>query len=140
MNNRSSVSQLFKYDVFISYSHTDSDWVRNTLVQKIEGRGFSVFIDYRDFQGGSFSIEEMQRGVLESKRVILILTPSYIGSEWAHFENVMAQTLDPAALHRKVIPILRENCDIPLRIKIINYRDLRVENIHQFEKLIEDLM
>src|ERR1039457_6797238 len=103
-------------DVFISYSHKDQDWVLTKLLPKLEAHGFSVMIDCRDFQAGSFSVEEMQRGVLQSRHLLLVLTPAYVISEWTKFENAMTQTLDPGAAQGKLIPILRETCDVPLRL------------------------
>ncbi|HEX7313851.1 MAG TPA: toll/interleukin-1 receptor domain-containing protein [Pyrinomonadaceae bacterium] len=129
-----------KFDVFISYSHKDSRWVRNVLLPKLESHSFSVLIDFRDFKSGALSVDEMQRAVLESKRVILVLSEEYIQSEWAHFENAMAQTLDPAAANRKMIPILHKDCVIPLRIQIMTYRDLRVETDETWQLLMQDLI
>jgi hypothetical protein len=129
-----------QYDVFISYSHNESDWVRGTLLPRLETHGFSVLIDFRDFRTGSLSVEEMQRAVLQSKRVILVLTKHYVKSDWTKFEDAMAQTLDPGAVQRKIIPILRENCSIPLRLKILHYRDLRTDDDQQWELLVRDLM
>jgi hypothetical protein len=97
-------------------------------------------IDCRDFHAGSFSVEEMQRGVLQSRHLLLVLTPAYVISEWAKFENVMAQTLDPGAIQRKLIPILRESCDLPLRLSVLHYRDLRTDDARQWELLFRDLM
>ena len=51
---------FYNYDVFISYSHDEANWVRETLLPKLENHGYSVIIDFRDFQGGNFSVEEMQ--------------------------------------------------------------------------------
>lgn len=127
-------------DVFISYSSKDSDWVHEVLLPKLESHGFSVTIDFRDFKTGAFSVEEMERAVENNRRVILVLTPHYIDSEWTKFENVMAQTLDPAALQRKIIPILREKCDIPLRLRVLVYRDLRDDADKQWELLMRDLI
>jgi hypothetical protein len=127
-------------DVFISYSHSDAAWVRGTLLPQLEAHGFSVMIDSRDFRTGSFSVEEMQRGVLESRHLVLVLTPSYVASEWTKFENAMAQTLDPGAIQRKVIPILRIDCGIPLRVAALHYRDLRADDADQWELLFRDLL
>lgn len=129
----------YDYDVFVSYSHKDSNWVRNVLVPKLERHGFSVFIDSR-FRAGAFGTQQMEDGVKNSRRVITVFTPRYFESDWAKLENVMAQILDPAARDRKLIPILRETCDIPLRLAGIHYRDLRTEDERAWEKLIEDLM
>jgi hypothetical protein len=128
------------HDIFISYSSKDSDWVRNTLLSTLESRGFSVIIDFRDFKTGSLSVEEMQRAVEQSRHTIMVLTPSYLKSDWTKFENAMAQILDPAAQQRKLIPILRETCDIPLRLRILVHRDLRHDEPNQWELLIRDLV
>src|SRR5258706_15109505 len=114
-------------DAFISYSSADSEWVRGVLLPKLESHAFKVVIDFRDFRAGSFGIEEMQSAVQQSKHVILVLTPNYLSSEWTKFENIMAQNEDPGAVQRKIIPILREKCNIPLRLKILHYRDLTTE-------------
>jgi hypothetical protein len=114
-----------RYDVFISYSHDDANWVRQELLRKLEERGFDVCIDFRSFQTGSFSVEEMQRATEDSKRVLAVLSPKYIESEWRKFENVMAQTMDPAAIQRKIIPVLLKECSTPLRLRILHHRDLR---------------
>ncbi len=127
-------------DIFISYSHDDSKWVKEVLLPKLESHGFSVVIDFRDFKTGSFGVDEMERGVLQTRRTLLVLSKSYLSSEWAKFENVMAQTSDPSAVKRKIIPILISDCDIPLRLKIITYRDLRNDDQEQWDLLIRDII
>lgn len=131
--------QNYAYDVFISYSHKDSDWVVNTLLKRLEEHHFRVFIDFRNFITGKPSITEMERGVIESKYTLVVLSNSYLESEWTTFESVMAQTLDPAAVNRKIIPVLLDDCQIPLRIKILHYRDLRNGDEMQWDLLVRDL-
>jgi hypothetical protein len=130
----------FRYDAFISYSHTDVEWVRGRLLPVLEESGFSVAIDFRDFRAGATGVEEMQRCVMESKRTIAVLSPQYVLSEWSKFENVMAQVLDPGAIQRRLMPILQEACDIPLRLKILQYRDVRSQSSADWALLIRDLM
>jgi hypothetical protein len=127
-------------DVFISYSHLDRDWVQNTVIPRLEAHGFTVMVDYRDFRTGSLGIDEMARAVEQCRHVLLVLTPNYINSDWSHFENAMAQASDPAARWRKVIPVLRADCTIPLRLKIVHYRDLRTDDPAQWDLLIRDLI
>lgn len=128
------------YDVFVSYSHADLRWVQDHLVPNLEGLGFKVAVDYRDFRGGSTGIEEMERCTLESKRVICVFSPEYVLSEWTKFENIMAQALDPGAVSRKVVPVLYKDCDIPLRLRILHYRDMRVDAPEAWALLARDLM
>ena len=46
------------FDVCISYSSKNRDWVKSELVPKIEGIGYRAFVDYRDFDPGAPSFKE----------------------------------------------------------------------------------
>gem|GEM_PF-1038409 len=113
----------FDYDVFISYSSADKDWVRGELLTRLERAGLRVCIDFRDFRIGAASAKEMERAIVTSAKTILVLTPHYLASAWAEFENLMLQTLDPANRQARLIPILKEKCDLPLRFQYIVYAD-----------------
>ncbi|MCB0123687.1 MAG: toll/interleukin-1 receptor domain-containing protein, partial [Caldilineaceae bacterium] len=65
----------FDYDVFISYSSRNAAWVRGELLPQLDTAGLKTFIDFRDFEIGAPSINEMERGVLTSRRTLLVLTP-----------------------------------------------------------------
>ena len=113
----------FTYDVFISYSSKDKDWVRGDLLKRLQAAGLRVCIDYQDFRPGAPSVKEMERAVLTSRKTLLILTPAYLNSAWTEFEALMLQTLDPANQNLRLIPLLKEKCDLPLRINYLNYID-----------------
>lgn len=127
-------------DIFISYSHADSDWVKNRLLPELEQHNFTSFIDHKDFRSGASSVQEMERGVLETRRTLLVLTPEYLASEWCLFENLLAQTLDPAAVQRKVVPVLLKKCNMPLRLQMLHYRDLSGDDPSQWALLARDLI
>jgi hypothetical protein len=46
-----------------------------------------------------------------------------LASAWTEFENLMLQTLDPGARGRRLLPLLKEQCDLPLRIGSLGYAD-----------------
>lgn len=117
----------FKYDVFISYSSQDKEWVRRTLLPRLEKAGLKAFIDYRDFTRGAPSIKECQRGVEECRKILLVLTPNYVDSGWTEIENIMAQTLDPANRTLRMIPLLKAVCQKPLRIGSLTHIDFTPE-------------
>lgn len=52
----SSVSTVpeceLEYDVFISYSSEDEDWVKQELLKNLEAEGYKVYIDFKDFVPG----------------------------------------------------------------------------------------
>ncbi|MCH8805311.1 MAG: TIR domain-containing protein [Planctomycetes bacterium] len=113
----------FDYDVFISYSSKDETWVRGELLQRIEQAGLKAFIDFRDFTRGAPSIKECERGVVKCRKTLIVLTPDYLKSGWAEFENIMVQTLDPANESLRLIPLLKVKCKKPLRIGALTHID-----------------
>jgi CheY-like chemotaxis protein len=117
----SSTVLSFDHDVFISYSSRDKRWVQNELIPRIEKAGLRVCVDYRDFAPGAPSVKEMERAVMTSRKTVLVLTPHYLDSAWAEFENLMLMTLDPANRERRLIPVLRERCELPPRINYLTY-------------------
>ena len=114
-----------EFDVFISYSSRDRTWVRGELLKGIEEAGLRAFIDFRDFRRGAPSIGEMERGVRMCRKTVVVLTPDYVESEWAEVETIMVQTLDPANRSLRLIPLLRADCDIPLRVSALTHVDFR---------------
>ncbi len=110
----------FKYDVFISYSSANKDWVRKTFAPILEKAGLKVCDYYRDFDVGAPIVKEMERAVLESRKTVLILSTAYLNSGWTEFENLMLQTLDAANQQRRLLPVIIEKCELPLRFKYLN--------------------
>ena len=63
----------------------------------------------------------MARAIRESHRTVLVLTQNYLDSQWATFERVMLQTLAPMNEQFRLIPLLKEKCDLPEELGIYNY-------------------
>jgi tetratricopeptide (TPR) repeat protein len=112
-----------EFDVFISYSSRDGAWVKSELLPRIEQAGLKAFIDYRDFTRGAPSIKEMQRGVVECRKTLVVLTPDYVQSEWCDLESIMAQTLSPANRDLRIIPLLKQECEKPLYVGALTHID-----------------
>jgi tetratricopeptide (TPR) repeat protein len=112
------------YDVFLSYSHRDNQWVRQDLLPKLEANKLAVLIDFRDFEAGAPTIEEIQRAIDESRKTLLVLTDNYLQSEWTTFERYLLQTDDPTNAKRKLIPVRRGACALPRSISYLTYVDL----------------
>jgi hypothetical protein len=110
----------FKYDVFVSYSSANKEWVRKTFIPILEKAGLKVCDYYRDFDVGAPIVMEMERAILESRKTIPVLSTAYLKSGWTEFESLMFQTLDAANRNRRVLPVIFETCELPLRIKYMN--------------------
>ena len=113
----------FKYDVFISYSHKDEEWVINTLLPALENAGLKVCIDYRDFIAGKPAIINMADASETSHHTLLVLTPRWVESEWTLFESILSRTDDPSGLQRRTIPLLLEKCKPPKFISMLSWVD-----------------
>ena len=112
------------YDVFISYSHADSDWVFEWLVSRLKEAGIKVCTDHESFELGVPALINMENAVATSRHTLLVLTPAYLASEWTMYEQILTQTQDPIGLRQRTIPVLRQPCEPPMRIAMLTYADL----------------
>ena len=115
----------FPYDVFISYSHADQDWVWNWLIPRLKAEGLILCTDQESFDIGVPSLVNMENAVLASRHTLLVLTPAYVNSQWTLYEQILAQTQDPIGQRQRTLPVLREPCELPPRIAMLTYVDLR---------------
>lgn len=131
----------FIYDVFISYSRRDEGWVRADLLPRLEGAGLTVCIDFRDFAIGAPTVTAIERAIRSSRRTLLILSPAYLASQWTEFETLLLQTLDPPNQQRRLIPLLLERCDLPLRIRMFTWVDFTESSMvpHAWARLLQAL-
>jgi tetratricopeptide (TPR) repeat protein len=119
---RDRLPDTYKYDVFISCSTADKDWVRRELLTQLQG--LRIF----EFQLGASRANEIERAVVESRKTLLVLTPDYVESEWEEFGNLLVQSLDPASRNQRFIPILKQPCELPLRLQQLIPVDLTDPN------------
>jgi hypothetical protein len=123
-----STDKAFKYDVFISYSHVNEDWVEHTLLKTLEDAGLRACIDFRDFAVGRPAIINMQDAALQSRHTILVVTEAWIKSEWTLFESLLTRTKDPAGLTQRTIPLRLERVDLPDFISMLTWVDFTRED------------
>jgi DNA-binding response OmpR family regulator len=131
----------FAYHVFVSYSSSDRDWVTGWLWPRLQAAGLNVCIDVNSFELGAFLVNEMERAVIQSCKTLLVLTPAYFESGWAEFENILAQTSDPAARKRRLLPIILKSCRLPARISALNCLDFTSPENHdqQLDRLLASI-
>ncbi|MGE0820983.1 MAG: toll/interleukin-1 receptor domain-containing protein [Candidatus Binatia bacterium] len=131
----------YRYDVFISYSHVDRDWVWNELLPRLENAGLRVCIDDRDFEIGTPSLVNMERAVDNSRHTLAVLTPAWIESQWTEFESLLVGGSDPAGRRRRLFPLILKPCELPTRIGNLTYVDLTQPHPHidQWQRLLTQL-
>ncbi len=109
----------FSYDAFISVSEADRAWVFKEVLPRLEKAGLRVCLDFRDFDRGAQWLHEVERAVLTSRKTLAVLTPAYLANEWAELEYTLARSLDPASRRRRLIPLLKEKCELPLSLRFL---------------------
>jgi hypothetical protein len=122
------MAERYWYDIFISYSHRDRDWVIDWLLPRLEEAGLRVCIDFRDFDVGVPSLVNMERAVERSCKTLIVLTPDWVRSEWTNFEGLLVQTGDPAGLRNRILPLMLKRCEPPKRIGVLTYADFTSPN------------
>jgi hypothetical protein len=126
----------YKYDIFISYSHRDRAWVTSELLRRLEDAGLKVCIDYRDFTLGLSSQINMEEAAKNSRHTIAVLTQKWVDSDWSQFEALITTGTDPIGRLQRLIPLLREDCTIPDRIKFRSYADFRAPDEQVWQYLL----
>ncbi|XP_050409738.1 toll-like receptor 13 [Patella vulgata] len=102
----------FDYDAFVSYCVEDSDWVLDRLRPVLEdGEDLKLCIHERDFCAGKMIIDNIVQHMENSRKVIIILSNAYAGSEWCQFELSLAQKLVLDMTIESVVVILLEEIE-----------------------------
>lgn len=131
-------AQEYKYDVFVSYSHQDKEWVLTHLVPRLKETGFRVLVD-RDFPAGRSAYDNMLEAVEQSRRTLLVLTSAWLESKWTEFEMILAATRDPSGRRRRLIPLRLEAVEIPKHLTHLTYREYTQKSEESWTSLVRDL-
>lgn len=87
-----SRSDLYLYDVFVSYCDENRDWVINELLPNLEQRQeISICLHERDFLVGLSILENIIACMDRSKCLLLVVSQSFLLSQWCQFEMHLAQ-------------------------------------------------
>ncbi len=90
-------NNIYKYDAFVAYSTNGEErpWVHTTLRETLEDEyGLKVCIHYRDFKLGRDLADTIVEAIDNSRKILFILSPSFIRSGWCDFELRMAHEKD----------------------------------------------
>ena len=81
------------YDVFISYSQEQHDWVTQQLIPELEEKNpkLRVCIHERDFKVGVTVTENIVDCIYRSGKFLMVLSDGFIKSQWCQFESHVAQ-------------------------------------------------
>ena len=106
---------------FISYSREDSEFVLR-LTEDLKAAGASVWLDQLDIEPGHAWDSAIEKALREAPRMLLVLSPASAKS--TNVRNEMSFALEE---NKIIIPVLHQDCAIPLQLHRIQRVDLRAD-------------
>jgi len=123
---------------FISYSRANKEFATK-LTKGLRSAGYPVWFDQLDIPTGSRWDDEVEKALRECSIFMVILTPASIASE--NVKDEIGYAIDHG---KRILPVLLEDCDVPLRLRRFQYVDFTTKSFDEgFESakgLLSDLI
>ncbi len=119
---------------FLSYSRINKDFALK-LAKELKSAGFLVWLDQLDIPTGARWDNELEKALEECEIFMLILTPAAIGSE--NVKDEIGYAIDN---NKRILPILLENCNVPLRLRRFQYVDFTTMSYDEGVKSAKQLL
>ncbi|XP_049839053.1 toll-like receptor 13 isoform X1 [Schistocerca gregaria] len=121
-NGEVGAGSAFSYDVFISYSDPNRQWVLEELVPNFEENSdLKVCLHERDFQVGLSILENIISCMDQSRSILLVISQAFLRSQWCQFELHMAQHRLLETRREDLILVLLEEIPTSRRPKMLRY-------------------
>lgn len=78
------------FDVFISFSHDDEEYVLNELLPQLENENYKTCVHMRDWNIGEWIPKQISVSINISRRTLIVLSRSFVKSVWGMLEFRMA--------------------------------------------------
>lgn len=124
--------------IFISHSHADKEIAEALAVNLVQAK-LNVWIDHWELNAGDSLIDKIQEALGDADAILVLLSESSIQSEWCKKElNAgLIRELDERSV--VVIPIVLDDCKVPLFLKEKLLVDFRKNRDDQLRFLIRSL-
>ncbi len=103
---------MARYDVFLSYSRTDSERVA-PLRDELRRMGYRVFFDAESIDPGQEWKRRLERSIRASRTLVLCWSENTRGSDYITFEYSRAE-----ALHKRILPWLLDKTPLPAMLEV----------------------
>lgn len=118
----------FRFDAYVSYVDTEPDatWVWDVLVPRLTQKGLRVAVSGDSADPGVPVVVSAERGISQSKRTLVVLSPAYLADGVTDFENVVAQSLGVREGSYRLLPIKIQPIDddtLPIRLGMLSTLD-----------------
>jgi small GTP-binding protein len=125
----------FAFDLFLSHSSKDKLDVR-ALAERLRNDGLRVWLDEWIITPGSLIGLEIEKGLEQSRSLVLVMSSNAFQSEWATLERHTALFRDPSNTQRRFIPLRLDDTELPDTLKQFAYVDWRHKSEEQYARLV----
>jgi hypothetical protein len=113
--------------LFISHSSEDKDFVR-ALAVDLAARGHQPWLDEWEILAGESITEHVSAGVEDADFLILVLSKAAVQSRWVEQEWQAKHWTEVNDRKVRVIPVLKDSCEVPTLLRTKKYVDMRDGN------------
>lgn len=124
--------------VFISYSTKDIKFVNELSAELIKNR-INIWLAKWEMQPGDSLIDKIQDGLTDSSFLLVVLSKNSAQSEWCKKELNSGLMREIKEKQVVVIPILLDDCKVPVFLQEKVYADFRDKFETGFQELIRPL-
>lgn len=124
--------------IFISYSHQDSEFV-DQLAAHLVAENIHVWIDRWELHVGDSLRGKIEGALGEASAVLFILSSHSVESDWCQRELSASLVRELEEKRVIVLPVLIEDCQIPLFLRDKMYADFRTDFDKGLQQVLESL-
>jgi hypothetical protein len=110
--------------IFISYSHADREFV-DQLAERLVLAKHHIWLDRWELSLGDSMTSRIEETLTESSAILFILSKSSVESEWCRRELTAGLVRELEERHTIVMPVVIDDCKIPLFLRDKLYADFR---------------
>lgn len=122
--------------VFVSYSHSDSDFV-NRFIEDLNYASIPATYDRWLLSVGDSIIEKISNAVVGASIVIPVLSKNSVESNWVKKELSLAMTGEVSAHEVKVLPAKIDDCKLPPSLSDKLYADFTLDYYYGMRRMLE---
>lgn len=120
---------------FLSYSHADKEFAVE-LADRLRQSGVDLWLDKYEIRPGDSLIDKIfSEGLAKTKFFLILLSVASTQSKWVQ-EELNAAMIKRIEGVTRIIPLLREHCEIPLQLQPLKWVDLS----SSYESGLKDLV
>jgi hypothetical protein len=124
--------------IFISYSHQDREFVENLATHLIKARAH-VWVDRWELKVGESILTRVQEAIAGASALLVILSKASVASEWCRKELNAGLMRELDEKRVVVLPVLIEDCEIPLFLRDKMYADFRSNYDEGIQQILESV-